>query len=257
MRYFLCLLLLFVSLSFGVAQERSNGCGPQWLGPLNVFIPNGPVGLDGDLFRPACDAHDFCYFLKDDATQATCDTAFLNTMLGFCSVYSDDDLTYCVDTANLFYSLVDQFGEAAVSTRFTPNEASNSIHDFAKLELKSVTVLPSFAGDDLSLCVDVSNISSVNTGFKLRLFAADDRVMGELPEGDFWLAWYPLLEYKSFFLRSGETTAVCLGTDGFVGFARNISQFRGSYKLELWVDSSRRDVGLKLVDVLTGKLPAP
>ncbi len=258
MRYFLCLVLIWASLSFAVAHERSNGCGPQWFGPLNIVL-NGPMGLEGNLFREACNAHDLCYFLKQDNTQAGCDNEFLETMQRSCELYleQEDDFAYCMSSAAFFYSLVDNYGETAVVTRFQADKETNSIEGFAKLELRSLTVLPSFAGDDLRLCVDVTNTSSVNTGFKLRLYAADDRTLGELPEGDFWLAWYPLLEHNSFFVRSGETKAVCLGTDGFVGFARNISQFRGTYKLELWVDSSRRDVGLKLTDVLTGVVPAP
>jgi hypothetical protein len=261
---FSMIIVSLLSVSLSQKQEQTtNACGPSNLGFLSVLIPNGPFPLSLNLFEEACKTHDLCYSLNQlEASQARCDQDFRESMLSTCaSTYIEDNFTkgYCDALAGFYYSLVDGYGETSVAldlANYDLSEADKTIANFATLELNQATIVPSFSGDDLRLCVDFTNTSSINTHFKLFLYAAEDRSSGELPQDDFLLAWFPLFEEDSVFLRAKETQTLCLGTDGFIGIARNAAQLKGAYKLELWVDSARSDIGFKLADSLEGRAPS-
>ncbi|MCA9837055.1 MAG: hypothetical protein KC422_09070 [Trueperaceae bacterium] len=250
----LIFVLSFLALSYPFCLAQTNGCGPQSLGFLSDFLPNGPFPLSNDLFLPACDAHDICYQLGGEATQASCDQTFLTTMLAACTEHFPDpaDLSYCTRTAHLFYSLVDQYGENSVAIHFTPDPGSVAVAGLGELELNTLNILPGFTGQDLHICVTAKNTGKINTHFHLYLYAAKDRTDTDLPDDDLQLAWFPTFSYETLFLRAGSSQEICLGTDGFMGIARTLAQFEGQYRLELWVESRRFDLGLKRVDVLEG-----
>ncbi len=108
-------------------------------------------------------------------------------------------------------------------------------------------------GQEIKICGKVKNISKFNSHFKLYLFDADRREAGKLPENEFQLAWQPLLFKDYFRLRTDEEKDFCLDTGGIVGIARNINNV-DLYRLELWVNSSRADVGLLLADFIEAKI---
>ncbi len=80
----------------------SNGCGS---GPFGWLVPNTFGRAD---FKPACDAHDFCYE-QCNVPQEVCDQAFLNDLLAACAAaYADDarNLRRCNRRAELYHRVV-------------------------------------------------------------------------------------------------------------------------------------------------------
>lgn len=101
----------FSCLPAQTTQAQQNGCGPASLGLLSHVIPDGPLRLSRDLFEAAGN-HDLCYTLEPRQTQATCDTAFLDTMLAACRYYTVAERRYFDRVAAIYYAAVSSYGKA-------------------------------------------------------------------------------------------------------------------------------------------------
>lgn len=74
-----CLLLIGSSAAAGDCRER-RPCGPAYLGPLKLAVPQGFLGAD---FRPACRAHDHCYQTRC-ARRRHCDRSLRRRLFRAC-----------------------------------------------------------------------------------------------------------------------------------------------------------------------------
>lgn len=259
MKVFITVLILVSSLGYSQNTIDINGCGPTSSSLISSISPNGPFPLSNTIFETSCNIHDLCYEPEGKA-QATCDSDFLENLLTACEIYSGFNKSYCDWYAHNMYSAVDNFGENSVEFDLLSlfvNEQLKTVENVATIlpqSLSSEIYNAGILGDEVKICGTVKNIAKFNSHFKLFLFAADKRELGELPANDFQLAWQPLL-YKDYFaLRTDEEKDFCLDTGGIIGIARNLSNLEGEYRLELWVNSSREDVGFKLTDFIEGKL---
>ena len=252
-------LVLFLVNITVLAQNASvepitNACGPE--GALALLIPEGP----NSIFKRTCDDHDLCYY-SSSKTQSQCDDIFLNDLMASCTVAFANDadkLRQCVSLAGFYVSMVENYGEAyfyacikKVINCYQINQFSHSVSGIAKMEVRSAVRF----GDEFQACVTIFNIANFNTHFKLILFPARERSKGELPEGDLFIAWYPLLTQEFLFVRAGEQKEICLDTGGFIGLARNAGMLGDAFTLELWVNSLNPEIGLKLADAIQAKMP--
>lgn len=104
---------------------QPNGCGPggwsQWV--LEEIIDRNYSSYSGNInepltgysFQSACDAHDFCWGSAQN--RGSCDTEFLNAMLGVCGVNSN-----CETFASLY--------RAAVGANFGTDIYNNLVSNF-------------------------------------------------------------------------------------------------------------------------------
>ena len=230
----LVLVLFLVNLTV-LAQNASvepitNACGPE--GVLALLIPEGPSSI----FKRTCDNHDLCYY-SVSKTQSQCDDIFLNDLMASCTVAfanNADKLRQCVSLAGFYVDIVENYGEAhfhtcikKVISCYQINPFLHSVSGIAKMEVRSAVRF----GDEFQACVTIFNISKFNTRFKLILFPAGERSTGELPEGDLFIAWYPLLTNEFLLVRAGEQKEICLDTAGFIGIARNAGMLGQAFTL--------------------------
>ena len=250
MKAFIISLFLITPLVYSQNTADVNGCGPIGSSLISLLTPNGPFPLSTTIFEESCNKHDLCYE-PSGKPQASCDSEFLANLLKACEIYSGFNKNYCDWYAHNMYAAVDAFGENSVELDAADlNQIAKILPQSLKLEIYDAGIL----GQEIKICGKLKNIGKFNSHFKLYLFAADSRELGELPDKDFQLAWEPLL-YKDYFaLRTGEEKDFCLDTGGFVGIARGLSDLHARYRLELWVNSSRAEVGFSLADYIEGKI---
>ena len=247
MKSFIIALVLLCSLGNSQNTATVNGCGPTSSSLISALSPNGPFPLSTTIFEESCNTHDLCYE-PDGKPQASCDSDFLANLLKACEIYSGFNKNYCDWYAHNMYAAVDGFGENSIEL-----DSINQIAIILPQSLKTEVYNAGILGDEFKICGLVKNIGRFNSHFKIYLFA-NTRQLGNLPDDDFQLAWWPLL-YKDYFaLRTGQEKDFCLDTGGLIGIARGLSDLDGGYRLELWVNSSRADVGFKLVDFIEAKI---
>ncbi len=248
MKALIIILLLTISMGYSQNSAEINGCGPTSSSLISALSPNGPFPLSTTIFEESCNTHDLCYE-PDGKAQASCDNDFLNNLLAACAIYSGFNKNYCQWYAKNMYAAVDSFGENSVELDLNRKQIGKILPQTLLVEIYDAGIL----GQEIKICGKVKNISKFNSHFKLYLFDAARREAGKLPENEFQLAWQPLLFKDYFRLRSGEEKDFCLDTGGIVGIARNINDV-DLYRLELWVNSSRADVGLLLADFIEAKI---
>ena len=252
------ILFLMVFIGLGSSQSTSppNGCGPSNSPLLSSISPNGPFPISNTIFLDACNKHDLCYE-PGGKPQASCDSDFLYNLKQACEIYDGFAKDYCLWFADNMYAAVDNFGENSIELVAEINQNSTTVGNLAVIESDSLSTEiynDAIFGNEFKLCATLKNIARFNSHFKLYLFAAKDRTPGEAPDKDFQLAWFPIL-YKSYFrLRSGEEKRICLDTGGIIGIARNAQDLGGLYRLELWINSLRQEIGFKLADFIEGKV---
>lgn len=95
----------FFSLSGERKSEICNGCGAK--GSFVDFVPDGAFGAD---FTPACDVHDYEYWLGIDKRGA--DRRFLYNLLACCAVDCDNTSLYLLrcDIAIGYFKAVTALG---------------------------------------------------------------------------------------------------------------------------------------------------
>jgi hypothetical protein len=83
------------------------GCGSGW---NESVVPDSPLGYP---FGKCCDAHDDCYGNCKGPVKSTCDNNFHQCMLGSCRRYQGIARWVCEQLADIYFSAVDRFGQAA------------------------------------------------------------------------------------------------------------------------------------------------
>lgn len=248
MRVFIFSLFFIIAIGYSQNSTEINGCGPTSSSLISALSPNGPFPLSTTIFKESCNTHDLCYE-PEGKPQASCDSGFLENLLTACAVYSGFNKDYCDWYAHNMYAAVDSFGENSVELDLDTKQIAKILAQSLVLEIYDAGIL----GKEIKICGKVKNITKFNSHFKFYLFDADKREASSLPEKDFQLAWQPLLFKDYFRLRTDEEKDFCLDTGGLIGVARNIDGVE-LYRLELWVNSSRADVGFKLADFIEGEI---
>lgn len=98
----------FWELSPEKKAEICNGCGAK--AAAVDFVPDGLLGAN---FTPACDIHDFMYWLGVDKREA--DRVFLHNLIVCCGVDCKSEWRYAgrVEFAIGYFKAVSAFGDAA------------------------------------------------------------------------------------------------------------------------------------------------
>lgn len=87
-------------------SEICNGCGAK-----AARIDFVPEVVFGAVFTPACDIHDFCYWLGEDKRES--DRIFLFNLIACCGIDCDNDLLYAgrVQAAIAYFKAVAVLGD--------------------------------------------------------------------------------------------------------------------------------------------------
>lgn len=214
------ILACFLSITIGLAfAQTSNGCGAQSLpdfvpdAPLLVWLPS--LGKQ-DIFRPACDRHDYCYG-NSSQSQNACDQQFYRDLLAACDQLNREMAGqwiastvygHCQRTAYLYYKAVSEFG-AMAKTGTVAGKITNVRHRRIK----------DWLGDDeFEACVAFQNTGTINAEYRVLLYSSRNTLIDTEPD-TYWQD-----------IRTGGVSTICVGTDGIWP---SITDLGLNYRVEL------------------------
>lgn len=180
---------------------ETDRCGPDFVQsklPESLVSRLGPV-IDGP-FRPVCERHDACYRLGEK-TQSWCDDRMRTEMQAICEsdrpearyALPDIGAALCRFQAGVYYGAINNTYGAYARGGYPGGEIKR---------LRAFKSTDAMSDDEVTICADVFNPTSVTQEYDVELHHADGRRIDREPD---------LYERN---VRAGESAEFCVGTNG-------------------------------------------